>query len=169
MLNGSLFQRKEEDVFAYQTNPDFTGNFINVDENKVKGFEIGLDYAMNEQFRFGGNFSFVEKEKEQTMLRQPKQRVNSYVEYLPFSGTRIALSHQFVSKRTDAYWDNATFTVKNVDLDSFNVFNLNINQNIIMNLDAYLNVGNLFNKSYVDVAGFTTKPRNYMLGLNYKF
>lgn len=169
VLNGSLFQRKEEDVFAYQTNPDFTGNFINVDENKVKGFEIGLDYAMNEQFRFGGNFSFVEKEKEQTMLRQPKQRVNSYVEYLPFSGTRISLSHQFVSKRTDAYWDNATFTVKNVDLDSFNVFNLNINQNIITNLDAYLNVGNLFNKSYVDVAGFTTKPRNYMLGLNYKF
>lgn len=169
VFNASLFQRKEADVFAYKANPDFTGQFINIENNKVKGFELGLDYAMHEQLKFGGNFSFVEKENAATMLRQPKQRVNSYVEYLPFKTTRIALSHQFTSKRSDAYWDNSTFTVKNVELDGYHLFNLNVNQKLPYNLETYLNIGNLFNESYVDVAGFTTKPRNFMLGVTYKF
>lgn len=169
VFNGSLFQRDEKDVFTYRSNPDFTGVFVNEETNKAKGFEVGLDYQLNDQFRFGGNFTFVEKDKETTMLRQPKQRVNSYVEFLPFSTSRIVVSHQFVGKRADAYWDNATFSTKNVELESFHLFNLNINQKIVHNLDAYLNIGNLFNESYVDVAGFTTKPRNFMLGMNYRF
>ncbi len=169
VFNGSFFQRNEEDVFAYQSNPDFIGNFVNVESNKAKGFELGLDYQMNEQLKFGGNFTFVEKEIEATMVRQPKQRVNSYVEFLPMTGSRIVLSHQFVGKRSDAYWDNSTFSTQNVELESFHLFNLNLNQKILHNLDAYLNVGNLFNESYVDIAGFTTKPRNYMFGVNYRF
>ena len=103
------------------------------------------------------------------MLRQPKQRVNSYVEILPFRTTRVNLSHQFVSKRTDSYYDEVTFGVKSLELESFNIFNLNINQKISANIESYLNVGNLFNESYVDVIGFNTLPRNFSVGVNYKF
>ena len=171
VFNASLFQRSEEDAFAYET-VDFTtfaGQFKNVGDNKVKGFELGLKYKLNEMINFGGNFSFVEKDKEETMLRQPKQRVNSYLEILPFTSTRINLSHQFVSKRTDSYYNSATFSVDKVDLESYNLFNLNINQKINSKIESYLNIGNLFNTSYVDVVGFTTKPRNYTVGVNYKF
>ncbi|MCQ4036287.1 TonB-dependent receptor [Kaistella montana] len=171
VFNASLFQRSEEDAFAYET-VDFTtfaGQFKNVGDNKVKGFELALKYKLNEMINFGGNFSFVEKDKEETMLRQPKQRVNSYLEILPFTSTRINLSHQFVSKRTDSYYNSATFSVDKVDLESYNLFNLNINQKINSKIESYLNIGNLFNTSYVDVVGFTTKPRNYTFGVNYKF
>ena len=171
VFNASLFQRSEEDAFAYET-VDFTtfaGQFKNVGDNKVKGFELGLKYKLNEMINFGGNFSFVEKDKQETMLRQPKQRVNSYLEILPFTSTRINLSHQFVSKRTDSYYNSATFSVDKVDLESYNLFNLNINQKINSKIESYLNIGNLFNTSYVDVVGFTTKPRNYTFGVNYKF
>ena len=138
-------------------------------ENKVKGFDLGLKYKLNEMFNFGGNFSYVEKEKEETMLRQPKQRINSFVEVLPFKSTRVNLSHQYVSKRMDSFYNSATFSVDNVELESFNLFALNINQKISSNLEAYFNVGNLFNTSYVDVIGYTTKPRNYTVGVNYQF
>ena len=171
VFNASLFQRKEENAFAYET-VDFTtyaGQFRNVGENKVKGFDLGLKYKLNEMFNFGGNFSYVEKEKEETMLRQPKQRINSFVEVLPFKSTRVNLSHQYVSKRMDSFYNSATFSVDNVELESFNLFALNINQKISSNLDAYFNVGNLFNTSYVDVIGYTTKPRNYTVGVNYQF
>jgi vitamin B12 transporter len=170
-ITASLFQRQEEEAFAYET-VDFVtyaGQFQNVGDNKVKGFEIAADYRFNEIFKLGGNFSFVEKEKDVTMLRQPKQRVNSYLEVSPFAKTRINLSHQFVSKRTDAYYDSATFSTENVELESFNLFNLNINQNIIKNIDAYANIGNIFNTSYLDVIGFNTKGRNYTVGVNYQF
>ena len=171
VFNASLFQRKEENAFAYET-VDFTtyaGQFKNVGENKVKGFELGLNYQLNEMIMFGGNFSFVEKEKQETMLRQPKQRINSFVEVLPFKSTRINLSHQFVSKRMDSYYNSETFAVDHVELESFNLFNLNISQKISSNIETYLNIGNLFNKTYVDVIGYTTKPRNFMVGVNYQF
>ena len=171
VFNASLFQRSEKDAFAYET-VDFTtfaGQFKNVGDNKVKGFELGLKYKLNEMINFGGNFSFVEKDKQETMLRQPKQRVNSYLEILPFASTRINLSHQFVSKRADSYYNSTTFSVDKVDLESYNLFNLNINQKINSKIEGYLNIGNLFNTSYVDVVGFTTKPRNYTVGVNYKF
>ena len=119
--------------------------------------------------KLGGNFSYVEKDDEATMLRLPKQRVNSFVELMPFESTRLTLSQQFLSKRTDAYFDYSDSTVKNVELDQFNVFNLNINQKIINSLQVFANVGNLFNTSYTDVAGYTTKARNYTVGLGYKF
>lgn len=171
VFTASLFQRQEKDAFAYEI-VDFNtyaGQFKNVGENKVKGFDLGLAYQVNDKIKFGGNFSFVEKEKQETMLRQPKQRINSYVEILPFQSTSISLSHQFVSKRKDSYYDSATFDVKNIALESFNLFNLNVNQKINSKVDAYLNIGNLFNKSYVDVIGYTTKPRNYTFGMSYQF
>ncbi|MCL1667090.1 TonB-dependent receptor [Elizabethkingia ursingii] len=168
-FNVSLFQRKEKDAFAYISNPDYTGSFQNIDENKVKGFEVGFDYQIIDMVKFGGNYSFVEKDKEATMLRQPKQRVNSYVEVKPFASTRITVSNQFVGKRNDAYYDSASFSTKNVKVADFNLFNLNINQKIVHNIDAYLNIGNLFNKDYVDVIGYTTKNRNYTLGVSYRF
>ncbi len=170
-FNASIFQRQEKDVFAYKITDmtTYAGKFFNFDENKVKGFELGLDYKLNEIIKFGGNFSFVEKDKSETMLRQPKQRVNSYLEILPFKTTRINISHIYVAKRADSYYDSTTWSVKNVENGSYNLFNLNVNQKISHNIETYFNVGNLFNHSYVDVVGYTTKPRNYTLGVSYKF
>ncbi|TXF74893.1 TonB-dependent receptor plug domain-containing protein [Chryseobacterium sp.] len=169
LFSTSFFQRQEKDVFTYVNFPDFTGQFQNVEENEVKGLEVGVRYKINEMVNFGGNFGFVEKDKEATMLRQPKQRVNSYIEILPFKTTRVNFSHQFVSKRNDAYYDSSAFSIKNVVVDSYNLFNLNINQKITQKLESYLNIGNLFNTSYTDVIGYNTRPRNFTFGVNYNF
>ena len=98
-----------------------------------------------------------------------KQRVNSFLEILPFKTTRVNFSHQFVSKRSDAFYNSETFMVENVDLRGYNLFNLNINQKINSNIDTYINIGNLFNTAYVDVVGYTTKPRNFVIGVDFKF
>lgn len=169
VATASLFLRNEKDVFTYVLNPDYTGIFYNIDENKVKGFEIGLDYQIIPKLKIGGNYSFVEKDKAATMLRQPKHRVNSYVEYLPTATTRLFLTHQFVGKRLDAFFDSVDYSTKNIDLDGFHLFNLNINQKITSKISAYANVGNLFNTSYIDVIGYTVKNRNYTIGFNYNF
>ena len=171
VINASLYQRQEKDAFAYQT-VDFVtyaGQFLNVDSNKVKGFDFGFKYRINPIFNVGGNFSYVEKENEATMLRQPKQRVNSFLEIDAFKGNKINFTHQFVSKRSDSYYDSATFAVVPVELKSYHLFNLNVSQTLVKNLSVFANIGNLFNTSYVDVVGFTTKPRNYTFGVDYKF
>ena len=171
VINASAFLREERDVFAYQT-VDFTtyaGKFLNVDRNNVRGLEFGLKYKINEIVNFGGNFSFAEKSNVATRLRAPKQRANAFVEILPFKNSRINLAYQYVSKRDDAYYDSSTFGTKKVVLDAFNLFNVNINQKFGKNVEAFVNVNNLFNTSYVDVIGFKTKPRAFTLGIDYKF
>ena len=171
VINASAFLREERDVFAYQT-VDFTtyaGKFLNVDRNNVRGLEFGLKYKINEIVNFGGNFSFAEKSNVATRLRAPKQRANAFVEILPFKNNRINLAYQYVSKRDDAYYDRSTFGTKKVVLDAFNLFSVNINQKFGKNVEAFVNVSNLFNTSYVDVIGFKTKPRAFTLGIDYKF
>ena len=98
-------------------------------------------------------------------LRQPKQRINSFVELLPLKGSKINLSYTYTSARKDRY----SFPYIYVNNKSFNLFNLNINQKFGKNVEAFVNVNNLFNTSYTDVIGFTTKPRNITLGVEYKF
>ena len=171
VINASAFLREERDVFAYQT-VDFTtyaGKFLNVDRNNVRGLEFGLKYKINEMVNFGGNFSFAEKSNVATRLRAPKQRANAFVEVLPFKNSRINIVYQYVSKRDDAYYDSSTYSTQKVVLDAFNLFNVNINQKFGKNVEAFVNVNNLFNTSYVDVIGFKTKPRAFTLGIDYKF
>jgi vitamin B12 transporter len=171
VINASLYQRQEKDAFAYEIVDlvTYAGKFLNIDSNKVKGVDVGFKYRINQIFNLGGNFSYVEKQEEATMLRQPKQRINSFLEINAFKGNRINFTQQFVSKRADAYYDSTTSAVVPVELKSYNLFNLNLNQTIVKNLSIFANIGNLFNISYVDVVGFTTKPRNYTVGFDYKF
>ena len=171
VFNASIFQRQEKDGFIYNV-VDFTtyaGQFLNVDRNKAKGFELGIDYRMNQFFALGGNFSYVEKDKEESMLRLAKQRLNTYVEFNPFSTTKLFLSHQYVGKRNDAYFDGSTYSTVNVVNKAYHVLNLNINQKINSSLETYLTIGNLTNENYVDIIGYKTRPRNFTFGVNYKF
>ena len=167
----TYFNRKEKDVMVYEVVDMVTyqGKFVNLLSNKAQGFEIGADYKLNEMVKFGGNFSFVENEASGVLLRQPKQRINSYLELLPFRTTRINLSHQFTGKRADAYFDMNSFATEYTENPSFHHFNLNVNQKVNDKAEVFLNIGNLFNKSYIDIVGFTTKPRNYTFGVNYRF
>ena len=171
VFNASFYQRKEKDIFVYKITNfiNYSGQFENVDENMVKGFELGMNYQFNEKLNVGGNFSYAEKSNQSASLRYPKQKAGGFAEFLPFKNNRINLSYQFVSKRNDAYYDTSAFTTKNVVLDAFHLLNLNINQKINKKLETYLNVGNLLNTNYTDVIGFTTKPRTYTLGIDYKF
>lgn len=165
VFNASLFQRKEKDVFAYVTLPNWNGQFQNIDENIAKGFELGFDYKLNEMLKFGGNFSFAENSNRQKILRQPKQRANSYVEILPFKGNRIALNYNFVSDKLDNY----QFPPQFVNVQDYSLFGVNISQKINQKFDTYLNLQNVFDRKYTDVIGYTTKPFNFMFGVNYKF
>ena len=103
------------------------------------------------------------------MKRQPKQRVNSYIEILPFKGSRVLISHLFVGSRADAYYDSLTYSTREVILSDFNLFNASISQQINPKLSFYLNLNNILNKEYTDVVGYTTKNRNFTFGMNYRF
>ncbi len=169
LLTGAFYLRNEKDVFAYVSGEDFVGQFVNVDENKVKGFELVAEYQIVEPLRIGANYSFVEKDNALTRLRLPKHRANSFLELALPTKTSLRLTHQWVSKRSDSYYDNQSFEVKNVQLDPYHLFGLHVNQKIADKLEGYLSIGNLFNTPYTDVIGYNTLPRNYTIGIEFQF
>lgn len=171
VFNASFYQRKEKDIFVYLITDylNYAGSFQNVDRNRTKGFELNFNYTVNSSLNLGGNFSFAERETHEANIRYPKQRAGGFAELSAFKNNRINIAYQYVSKRNDSFYDTGSNVVKNVTLEAFHLFSANISQKINKNLQAYLNIGNVFNSSYVDVVGFTTRPRNYMLGVEYRF
>lgn len=169
VIEGALYLRSEKDVFAYVSDENYVGQFVNVNENEVRGFELGGEYQVIPSLRLGANYSFVEKDNALTRLRQPKHRFNSFLNLSLPTQTTLHLSHQWVSERSDSYYDNDTFEVRNVTLDSYHLVNLTINQTIVEKLKGYATIGNLFNTAYTDVAGYSTLPRHFTLGLEYNF
>lgn len=170
-VTASLFQRKEKDGFVYAIvdQANYTGQFVNLDENKAKGFELGFEYQIADFIGLGANYSFVEKENEASMLRIPKHRVNSQVSIKPSKSTSLLLMHQFIGKRNDAYFDSNTYKTVAVENKAYHTFHLNVNQKLTDKLSLFGNVNNIFNENYVDVIGYTTKGRNYTVGFNYQF
>lgn len=170
VLNGSLYQRNEKDIFIYLITDytQYSGAFKNVAQNTVKGFELGILSQLSPILTLSANFSYAERDQA-TTLRLPRQRANAMLEIHPLKETFLYLSYQYVSKRNDVYYDATAFASKNLVVDAFHLFQLNIQQNIHKNIKTYFNIGNLFNQNYVDVVGFTTRPRNYTLGIDYRF
>lgn len=170
-VTASLFQRKEKQGFVYSIvdNVNYVGQFKNLDENTAKGFEIGAEYKITPWMDVSGNYSFVEKKNEASMLRIPKQRVNSQLSLKPLAKTSVVLMHQFIGKRNDAYFDSKTYQTVTVENKAYHTFHLNANHNLTEKLSLFANVNNLFNTNYVDVVGYTTKGRNYAVGFNYQF
>lgn len=171
ILKTSFFIRNEKNGFAYTPSDGdpYVGIFRNIAENTVKGFEVETRYRVHEKLRLGSNFSFVEKKNPESMLRQPRQKWNNHVELTVFPSNRITVSHHYVSSRSDAFYDSADFSVKNVELPPYHLFNLNISQGFGKNFRTHLNIGNLFNTPYTDITGFTSRPRNFMAGAQYQF
>lgn len=166
IFNGAVYRRFQKDALNYGI-----GKYTNIEGLRTQGFEAGIDIRVNSFIKFGGNFSFVEKKTDNpksAMLRIPKQRANSYVEISTFKGNKINFTHTFVGRRHDIYYDSA-FRPQNVYLSDFNLFNVGINQQINNNLNAYFQLNNFLNKDYVDVIGYTTKNRNFVFGIDYKF
>lgn len=165
VVNASIFHRKEKNKIDYVTVDfiTFAGIYDNIEgELSTQGFEAGLDYQITPFLKLGGNFSFVERKnvEQKNFLRQPKQRANSYAEITPFKNTRISISHTYVGKR---------FDLGNVKLNDFNLFNVGINHTFNKHFSAYFHLNNVLNKDYIDVSGYTTKNRNFTLGVDYKF
>ena len=169
LFQGSLFRREEKNVFTYRTLEDYTGRFENVEQNKVEGVEIGMEGKFATWLAAQSNYTFIQKQKEQTMLRQPKHRVNNSVMVYPFHGSVLRLSHQYVSKRRDSYWDSSLFKVVDTNVKGYNLIHLHAGIEYKKAFQVYIDVFNLLNQNYTDVVGYSHRPRSITVGTTYNF
>jgi vitamin B12 transporter len=93
-------------------------------------------------------------------FRRPKHSLNLFAGY-QFTPKFFASIHtRFAGKRFEP-----RFMASPVEVDAYTVFDVYGEYRFSKNLRAFLDLKNIFDKNYIDISGFTTRPINFMVGV----
>ncbi|NNL82870.1 MAG: TonB-dependent receptor, partial [Winogradskyella sp.] len=105
------------------------------------------------------------KLEEELNLRIPEFKVNSSINYRPFTGTNLNIAYQYNAERRDVFFNTNTFESESVVLKPFGLLDLFVSHNFKNSpLSCYASLTNLLNKDFEELNGFTTRGRNLSIG-----
>lgn len=157
-FNATYFYREETnkigyDPATYQTINDL-GTF------SAKGIEAEVTYKASDKLSLLANYTFIDRD-ESLLLKIPQNKFFLKADYQLFPATFTSLNYRFVDKTKD---------FGDVDLASYNLVDFFINHSLLENtVTFYGSITNIFNEDYQEIAGFTTRGRNYNLGIKLQF
>ena len=163
-LSGLFFNRQETNtvLFTLIDPTNFISQYTNAAEDAtVQGAEVEMATEVFEGVRFAANYSFTEL-KEGSRVRLPKHRANATLNYDINARTQLGINYQYVGSRTDT--DFSVF--EDVTLDAFSLFDLLASYQFKNDrMTVFANITNLFDTDYEEIIGYTTRGRNYSLGM----
>lgn len=162
------FNREEKNAIVFVTDPDsFVSNYDNdttaiID---VNGVESSMVFTPFNHTKLKTNYTYTQASKVRTHSI-PKHKWNSSIRYFFLSKTNVNFSHQYVSERTQLVFNGYESTV--AELEAYHVFDFSVSQNFNKG-KLFLSVGveNIFNTSYLETIGYSTKGRNLSLTFSY--
>jgi vitamin B12 transporter len=167
-LNSVAFYRDQDDTIDFFYNPDtFTSSYVNINgENKAKGVETSVSVSISEKANFNANYTFTQVDKALDRLI-PKHKVNASFDYQLFKKTLLTLNYQYFSQRNDAFFNGNTFVVENVNLKAYQLASFLVKHELIKDrMTVFGTVTNLFNEDFVENVGYSTRGRNFKIGVN---
>jgi vitamin B12 transporter len=155
------FDREEKNFVNYDM---ITRRYANSPRDfRIYGTEFLLEMPLSSNIDFSTNYTYTQHEDGQG-LRIPKHKVNGNFQYDVNENTQFLTSIQYVGKRDDL------FESKQVILSPYWLMNLYVAHKMsIQGMSFYGNVQNLLNADYVETQGYTTRGRNFSLGVSYTF
>ena len=167
-LNAVAFFRNQTNAIDFYFDPvTFDAYYINVDgETKAKGVETSLNIAITSKLQLNGNYTFTEVDKALDRLI-PKHKVNAGLDFQPTSRLLLNANYQYFNARNDAFFDGNTFGVVTTKLGSYQLVNALIKYELIKSrLTIFGAATNILNEEYVENVGYSTRGRNFKVGLN---
>ena len=161
-LNAVAFYRQEDNSIVF-----ISAGYDNIDgKYNAKGVEMMFTYALTNQLKLRGNYTFTQVEKALD-LYVPKHKVNASVEYQPTARTFFNVSYQFVDKKLDALFDPITYEQTSVVTTAYKLLNATARYELIKNrMSVFASATNILNEDFYEVIGYSTRGRNFKLGLN---
>jgi vitamin B12 transporter len=167
-LNAVAFYRDQTNAIDFYFDPvTFDAFYVNVNgESKAKGLETSLNIALTSKWQLNGNYTFTQVDKVLDRLI-PKHKANASIGYQPTSRTFLNLDYQYFNARNDVFFDGASFGVITTQLNSYQLVNASIKYELIKNrMTIFGAATNLFNTEFVENIGYSTRGRNFRIGLN---
>lgn len=139
---------------------------------KVKGIEANLEYIVTKNIVFKTNYTFAELDNFSKVLN-PKHKVNTSLGFT-YDRFNANVSHQFVSNRYIEYttYPAPTFdpVLKSEILKDYQLVGANIAYQILKNrMSMFFAADNILDKDFVESRGYSTRGRNFKIGMNFQF
>ena len=153
-----FFKRKEDPKIIYDMN---TYAYTNAVSNVVyQGVEFTYVKQLTSALDFQLNYTFTEL-KEGKLLRLPKHAINSTLTMYSGENDNMGFVYAYRGKREE---------VNQLELAAYSLIDLRYAKEFYENkMTASLWITNLLDTDFTELNGFTTKGRNFRLGLTYQF
>lgn len=168
-LEAVAFYRDQTNAIDFFFNPEtFESYYVNISgTNKAKGIETEMTYELTSQVTLNANYTFTQVDKDLDRLI-PKHKANASLDYQPNSRTLFNINYQYFDARNDAFFDGSTFAVTGVTLDSYQLLNFLTKYELIKGrMSVFATATNILNETFVENIGYSTRGRNFKLGLNF--
>jgi len=170
--NAAYFTRQEDNLIGFVSEFDDDGNFIGgayqnlVTSRNVNGLESDLSYDINDQLSFAGHYTFLfEPDLVSDFYRIPQNKAGLSLHLQATDEADVNLRFTQVGKRT--VLDFSSFS--EIELEAYSLIDLFAQYQLLdSKLKLYGSVNNILDKDFVGVYGFTTRGRNFTIGLNYE-
>lgn len=169
-LDVVYFNRKEVDAIIFQNLPRAPfGTYTNfIDSREANGIETKLALQPLQKMKLNLGYTYTNKNEDTDYIPANKIVVN--VEGNPLENTFVSLVYRNVGDRTARYFDAASSSTVVTTLDSYNLVDLNANYTLLNGKVTFFgSVSNVLNEDYDDILGYSTRGRNYKLGLRLSF
>ena len=149
----------------------YEGNYIygykNVDDTfNTSGIEFTGDFEFSSAIKMKSNVTYTHVDKDLN-LRIPKFKGNASILYDVSKRTFMSLSYQYNDSRSDAFFNDVTYTTDQITLKSYSLLDFYVSHKLINNkVMFFANITNILNEDYQELYGYSTLGRNVSLGLN---
>src|SRR5690606_18394618 len=171
-LNFTWFRRNELHPIDFVSQFDSQGNYIGgkyenlADERLVDGVELGMRYRLRQQVSAYINYSHINTDKPESFYRIPKEKWAAGLTLNPLPHGTIDVKYSYTGDRT--LFDFNGFS--EVTLDAYPLVDIFVSYGFANDrLTCYGAVNNLFDEDFIAVLGYTTRGRNYSMGVRYRF
>lgn len=164
------FNRTEDEAIIYNNlNAAPWGIYANSTETiKVSGIEADITIKPIEKVKLNVGYTYTDKSTDVDYI--PSNKLVANVELYPSQNSFISLVYKNVGNRFARYYDSAIFSTVDTTLPKYNLLDFNANYKLLEGTVTFFGaVTNLLNEDYEDILGYSTRGRNYKIGVRLQF
>lgn len=167
-MDAVYFKRTESDAIVYD---NLTYNYQNGSSN-ANGFEVNSKISPSNILTLMTSYTYVNKNKLEDFNDYiPKHKLVSTLEVEPFKNSFFSLTYRNVGDRTifDRYGSFGT-AGSDVVLPKYQVIDFMTNYKFLEDtVTFFAAITNVLDEDYDDILGFSTRGRNYKIGVRFQF
>ncbi len=152
---------------------DAMWKYVNKEKVETSGLEGSLRFTPIESLRIDASYTYTreaeDEETDERLLRRPEHQASGYLNWAFIKGANINIGVIYIGKRDDAWYNEATFTTEEEELDSYYLVNMGASYWISENIQVFGRVENLTDKEYENPIGYEIAGRSYYGGLKATF